>query len=677
MKIQKLAMAVIAWATIASGADVTLTGNVAPPASLDGGSFTASGTGTPGNPYFYDFTTGPGTNYTGLNLATFQVVTSSASLTNASMLFNLNGGTITATTGDLSTLNSTAGALGTPSVAGQITITNAGNITIDDILANGAVGGNFRQGANISVFHNGSLIADVINSQGARENSGNILLNGDQAGTGATGSLQVNSILANNINIGGDTGKGGTVTISGYTNVAVAGEINTTKRVLSYLTNDVTVRAFGSISVGGPITTLNSPAVTGSKGGDVTLIASNGVNGAIAIGDVNTSSRGLGGSILLYSDTSISVSNITTGVAGDGTKAGSFTATHDGAFGGGNLNLFGDRGDGGNLTLNGDAHGDGADGTLVIGAITANDTDIAGGTPFQDGSVSIRGYTGIQITGTVALASAAAKYLPGTFTASANGNISVGEIQIAIGTTNKPGGKISIFGRDTVSTGSLVSRSNSFLTVNGNAVTVADFTGTNDTVALRVRNSFTLTTTTGSEANHLFLSASNAASAFTGVDALNSTVFLDLPFLQSVSQNDINIDFSAHNGNAANPGNVFEVLFGEREDIIGGSDYTDATVVGTFTNLTGTLGTFSLSIDDIATALGQSWTEGYFGLRSVNTNLFDLDGDGTAAEMFSSLTAINTANSQAFYVQINLIPEPSTALFLAGAGLLLLRRRRS
>lgn len=655
----------------AQGADLVLTTNITAPGALNGATFTPSGTGTATDPYFYNFASGVGLTYSGLNLSTAQLRTVNVSLTNASLKLDLNGGSITATTGDLTTENTTAGALGAPSVAGQITITNAANLTLDSILARGT-GGNYRKGAAITITHNGSLQANLISSAGFREGAGNLTLVGNQSGGAPSGGLLVTNLLANNGNTGGDTGRGGTITVSGYTNILIVGAVDTTKRISVSDANDVVLNSLGSIQVGGTISTLNF-SVSGSRGGDVRLTASNGVSGSLSVSNINTSSRDRGGDVFLYADTSIRVGAVTNSVSSDGTSSGNFTATHDGAFAGGFFYLVGDRGSAGRLTLDGDARRDGASGSAVLGAIEARNTDtsIAGG----NGVVRISGYTNVLISGTVLLGSTLAGDTQGLFSVSANGAIQVADV--LVGLTNGRGGRVFLSGRDMVTSGALVGGTNAVMSLNANTVSVGNFAGSNDTISVRVRQGFSLTDATDTEAKRLFLSASNAATAFAGMNASVSAVYLDLPTLVSVSQSGADLVFQAGNGGGANPGNLYEVLFGSREDFVGGSDYTNATVVGTFSNLGASVLGNVLGIDAITLALGHAWSTGYFGLRSVNTNWFDLDGDGLANEHFSSLAAINPADSMAFLVIPTVIPEPSSlaALLLVGLGAAWARRR--
>jgi hypothetical protein len=653
----------VAAAVAACGADLTLTTNITAPGALNGGAFTPSGSGTPASPYFYDFSSGPGAAYSGLNLSTAQVRTVNVSLTNASLKFDLNGGAITATSGDLTTENTTVGTLAAPSLAGAITITNAGNITLDSILARGT-GGNYRKGAAITITHDGSLLANLLSSAGTRQDAGNIFISGDEAGTGPSGRFLVTNLVANNAGTGGDAGRGGMITVSGYTNILVVGTVDATKRVLNSDPNDVTLVSLGSIQVGGAISTLNF-SVSGGRGGDLRLTASNGVSGSISVSNLNTSARDRGGDVYLYADTSIRVGTVTNSVSLDSTSSGNFTATHDGSFAGASFYLVGDRAGSGRLVLDGDARRDGASGSAVLGAIEARNTDasIAGG----NGAVGISGYTNVVISGLVNLGSTLAGDTQGVFSVSANGAIQVSDV--LVGLTNGRGGKVTLQGRDSVTAGALVGGTNAFMSLNANAITVANFAGSNDTISARVRQGFSLTDATDSEARRLFLSASNAATAFAGMNASVSTVYLDLPSLASVTVQGADLVFRSSDGAGSNPGVLYQVLFGSREEHVGGSDYTNATVVGTFTNIGAAFADHVLGIDAITLALGHSWTTGWFGLRSVNTNWFDLDGDGLASEQFSSLAAINVADSSAFMVVLSSIPEPAPLALLLFAGL--------
>lgn len=246
----------------------------------------------------------------GLSLGAQTVKTDNGS----ALTLDLNGGTITATSGDLST------AVAGGATAGALTVTNAGSIALDDLFSTNPVG----LGGNMTITHRGALTADQISANPG----GDIYFDGNcGSAAGSAGGLSATKIDSGDSTTNLSRTVKGDVFVKGYTNVVVGDRI-TSARIVTVFGDGYA----GNVTIGDP-----GPAN-----------AAGHIAGLIKVGAIYCTSKPAGGAgtclsgdVSIYGKDDVLIKN-SSDVIGDiltypditirDCDGGTVTVKHDGAF---------------------------------------------------------------------------------------------------------------------------------------------------------------------------------------------------------------------------------------------------------------------------------------------------------------------------------------------------------
>lgn len=221
--------------TAAVAAEVTMTGDVLPPAAL--GSTILSGSGTTNNPYVYSFQTGNGLDMDGWKIY-------GNNQNNKNTTLNLNGGSIvgtrSATAFDFKTLRAT----GVQAYSGHLTITNVGDIRIGKLWT--YVVQNYGYGGQASYAGNVTIGANATGQRAGKVEIAEILTHATEAydnlNAGAVTVDSTNDVL---IWDGATAGNIDASFYNGYQCAGNSGEI-TVRHQGSFLANNVLSRFAGT-----------------------------------------------------------------------------------------------------------------------------------------------------------------------------------------------------------------------------------------------------------------------------------------------------------------------------------------------------------------------------------------------------------------------------------------------
>ncbi|MBA4386940.1 MAG: hypothetical protein C0404_03100 [Verrucomicrobia bacterium] len=354
----------------------------------EGGISVTSGDGSSGNPYLYEFASfSDGLIF---NPGVRKLFTTGA--LSKSFRLDLKGGSITG--GSSLSINLSTAVAGDMQSSGNITITNAGAISmgiIDAHVDNGNAG-------SIRVSHRGTLsVGNILtyrinSNDGNRDGSvGSISFDGDNGvASGTKGTFTSGNIGAQDADT---TATRSTISIKNYWDVTVDGYIRGHSTTRGGHGVDVTIGTdpvpVGNVTIRGPITLYAS---SGYGAGSPAYVGNLSISGT--------------GNVLLQNDSGAG-QNISGGV-GDYGSPGNVTIKHDGQIvfndistttsPGGNPGGYGTL----QIMLNGDAVGNGVSGTLagrdIIGATYAigrhpsHNVDITGYTSVSLRTVDAGGY---------------------------------------------------------------------------------------------------------------------------------------------------------------------------------------------------------------------------------------------------------------------------------------------
>ena len=142
---------------------------------------------------------------------------------------------------------------------GAITIYSSGNVLIQDASAD-PIPGEIRTGGenpggtgDINISHHGNFVAGDIQS-GSGRGPGNVSIDGNALGNDPTGTFRVANLYTYAREVSGWGGSGGTVEISGYTDVTITGNIH------AYSNSTAGDHHGGDVIIGG---STGDPNVTG------------------------------------------------------------------------------------------------------------------------------------------------------------------------------------------------------------------------------------------------------------------------------------------------------------------------------------------------------------------------------------------------------------------------------